>query len=423
MVASMVLAACGGDDDDTDASPSATPTTGSAPAGGRGVVKVMSHLPKGTTGTQKYDLQKVAQAVVDALNANGGERINGYQIELSLCGPDLSAGRGSPAEAENCARQAVDEGVAAVVAPFDTFSANALPILEQAGIPYLGSVCVCSPIDLTSKYSFPLFGGISVTGAGIAKAMVDDKCKVASSLQLDVAAAGTATKFTEAGLRTLDGAPRYKGMTPVPLNLTDASAVVAAAPDGADCVNYINALNTPLIFSAWQQLGVEAKVYTVDLFQLSELEQFGKAGGPLEGTIESLYWPPAADAAWQPFFDDLKLAGADFADSPRQEFTSATNGIWVAYQAFAKVLEQLDGDVTAKTVFDALNTTDKLDIGYPKLLPPIDFTTEFDLAGANRMFNTRVFYGTVKDGKLVAKGTSFHDVADIVRSCPDCFGS
>jgi ABC-type branched-subunit amino acid transport system substrate-binding protein len=429
-VATLVVAACGDDDDDTGSPAPAAPET-STTAGGdeaappaRGTVRVMSHLARGTGGNLAIDLQQVAQAVVDALNANGGERINGYQIEVVLCGFDVSAGgRGGPADSEECARQAVDEGVAAVVAPFDTFSANALPILEEAGIPYLGSVCVCSPIDLTSAYSFPLFGGIAVTGAGIAQAMVEDECSVASSLQLDVAAASTATRFTEAGLRTLDGAPEYVGMTPVPLELTDASAVVAAATDGVDCVNYINAVNTPLIFSAWQQLGVDATVYTVDLFQAAELEQFGAAGGPLEGTIESLYWPPAADPAWDPFYEDLELAGADFADNDRQEFTSATNGIWVAYQAFAQVLQQLDGEVTASTVFDALNSMDNLDIGHPDLLAPIDFTTEFDLPGANRLFNTNVWFATVQDGQLVSVDDArFHDVADIVRACPDCFG-
>jgi hypothetical protein len=388
------------------------------------VVKVMTYQATGTTATNAPDAAKVAQAVIDDLNAKNGAAINGYKIQLTICGPNLAAGTAEaagPAKSEECARKAVSEGDVAMVAPFDTAAQAALPIMEQAGMAYLGSPCVCTPLDLTSKVSFPLVGGTAVLGAGLAQMAADDGCKKISNFQLDLAAADTIPAFFIAGLGVVKNAPKFAGTTRIPVNFTDPSALVANATDGVDCVMYENAVNTPAIMTAWQQAGVKAHISAVDLFSPQDMATFGKGDGPLNGATVDLPLPTSDSKAWAPFFAVLKKYGGDLGSRPSNDFSSASKNIWVSFQAFANVLNHSSGAVTRTSVMNYLNGASKFDIGYPQILPVLNLSKEFSLAGANRLFNRNVVYATIKEGILTSgKNAKFHDVTKIVEACTDC---
>jgi hypothetical protein len=388
------------------------------------VVKVMTYQATGTTATNAPDAAKVAQAVVDDLNAKNGAAINGYKIQLTICGPNLAAGTAEaagPAKSEECARKAVSEGDVAMVAPFDTAAQAALPILEQAGMAYLGSPCVCTPLDLTSKVSFPLIAGTAVTGAGLAQLAANDKCKKISNFQLDLAAADTIPAFFEAGLKVVKNAPKFAGTTRIPVNFTDPSSLVANATDGVDCVMYENAVNTPAIMTAWQQAGVKAHISAVDLFSPQDMATFGKGSGPLNGASISLSLPASASKAWDPFFAVMKKYGGDLGTRPRSDFASTQKNIWVGFQGFANVLNHSSGAVTRTSVMNYLNGASAFDIGHPQIVPVLNLSKEFPLAGANRLFNRSVIFGSIKEGIVTTpKNAKFVDVSKLVEACTNC---
>jgi hypothetical protein len=387
------LATGAGAADDTSSSGGTGPSSASEK-----VVKVMTYQSTGTTATNAPDAAKVVQAVVDDLNAKNGAKINGYKLQVTICGPNLAAGiseASGPAKSEECARKAVGEGDVALVAPFDTSAQASLPILEQAGIAYLGSPCVCTPLDLTSKVSFPLIAGVAVTGAGLAQLAADDKCKKISNFQLDLAAADTIPAFFISGLKVVKNAPEFAGTTRIPISFTDPSALVANATDGVDCVMYENAVNTPAIMTAWQQAGVKAHISAIDLFSPQDMATFGKGDGPLNGATLSLSLPTSTSKAWAPFFAVMKKYGSDLGTRPRTDFASAQKNIWVGFQGFANVLNHSSGAVTRTSVMNYLNGAAAFDIGHPDIVPVLNLSKEFPLAGANRLFNRNVIFGSI----------------------------
>lgn len=111
-----------------------------------------------------------------------------------------------------------------------------MPILEKAGIPYLGGTGV-SAAEFSSPMSFPVNGGTPVVFAAHGKQLVDEGCKKISGVRYDVAAADTVSKFLALGVTAAGGAPPKD--LKVPLTATDLALQVAAATKGTDCVSVI----------------------------------------------------------------------------------------------------------------------------------------------------------------------------------------
>jgi branched-chain amino acid transport system substrate-binding protein len=95
---------------------------------------------------------------IDYINANGG--INNATIEVVECLND-----GSPEGSVNCANQFVDEGVAMYYAGIDIGADAALPILAEAGIPYVSSH-TWGPLQRTEPNSFALHAPAGAYSAG-----------------------------------------------------------------------------------------------------------------------------------------------------------------------------------------------------------------------------------------------------------------
>src|SRR5690625_4188700 len=93
-------------------------------------------------------IETAAQAAVERVNSEGG--IDGVSVQLVSCDD-----QGNPNTAMECGRQAVDEGVDAVVGTFSLFTDNILPVLTEAEIPFIGSVAF-SELETTSENSFPI---------------------------------------------------------------------------------------------------------------------------------------------------------------------------------------------------------------------------------------------------------------------------
>ena len=91
------------------------------------------------------------------------------RIQVEVCNDNFD-----PNEAAACARQAVDDGVVAIVGPASGYASSALPILEEAQIPYLNGTGAGGVIELTSPVSFPLHGGSQAQLMGAGHALVDE---------------------------------------------------------------------------------------------------------------------------------------------------------------------------------------------------------------------------------------------------------
>ena len=143
-------------------------------------IKLMTIGPVEAPGFSIPSIPVGAQTAIDEINAAGG--INGHQVELITCND-----QNDPNVAAQCGKQAVDEGVVALVGGLSLFDLNILPALQQAGIPWVG---------LTSSDSFDqagvyLFGGDGASAfTGIGGALAKEGCKNVAILLSAIGRAG-----------------------------------------------------------------------------------------------------------------------------------------------------------------------------------------------------------------------------------------
>ena len=157
----LVAAACGGDNSGgssaaTTAAPAATTasaavttaagaatTTATTAAGGAATTAGAKVDRTGETITIGYinneggafslpEFRVGGEVAVDAINKAGG--VGGAEIKLDMCLSDAT-----PEGSINCANKFVDEKVNLVYAGIDVASDAFLPIISQAGIPYVSS--------------------------------------------------------------------------------------------------------------------------------------------------------------------------------------------------------------------------------------------------------------------------------------------
>ncbi len=98
------------------------------------------------------DLRKGAEAAVLHVNADLGG-VDGRPIRLQAC-----ATRGTAESSQACATKLAGDHPVAVIGGVDLGSAASLPVLEDAGIPYVGSLPQLGE-ELTSDGAFMLAGG------------------------------------------------------------------------------------------------------------------------------------------------------------------------------------------------------------------------------------------------------------------------
>ncbi|GAA3302193.1 hypothetical protein GCM10020295_47320 [Streptomyces cinereospinus] len=118
---------------------------------GDGPITVMTWAPQDTNATNKPGMPALALAYARHVNASGG--INGRELKVVICND-----RNDSVDAARCARRAVEEKVVAVVGSYSQFTDTFFPILEGAGIPYIGGYGITNA-EFTSPLSYPVNGG------------------------------------------------------------------------------------------------------------------------------------------------------------------------------------------------------------------------------------------------------------------------
>jgi ABC-type branched-subunit amino acid transport system substrate-binding protein len=237
----VTLAACSSASSGNSPSSGTSPSDGAASASATGSA-VASATATGSTATGSplkimiegaisgpvYALPEMvtgAQAGVNRVNSEGG--VEGHKLELVSCDD-----QGNPNNDAACGREAVADGVVAVVGGLSVYDTEFIPALQAANIPYIGSSDIV-PDDHTSPVSFPINAAV-VDYHGTAAQLARRGCKQAAVVAPDqpgVAAGVAAIKdgFLKSGGQS---ATSYE----VPPTESDFTSLVATAQaGGAQC--------------------------------------------------------------------------------------------------------------------------------------------------------------------------------------------
>jgi ABC-type branched-subunit amino acid transport system substrate-binding protein len=386
------LAACGGGDDDKkDSSSSGIPTQDPNVKFTGDPITVMTISTYDTDTLNAKAVLDIAQGAVVQINNDGG--LGGHELKLITCNDSAD-----PNKAADCARQAVDEGVAALVGGFTANGDAIMPILEQAGIPWFGPPGISSA-ELSSEDSYPITSGV-LGLAGLGQMAAEDGCDKVASVNYDLPSAGQIAQLVDLAL-TNQGHDKST-LIKVPPTTTDFSTIAQETSD-YDCA----VVGTPPqpflgIAAAGASLGSETTYYVVPGGLTSTVAENG--GDAVEGTVTLSNFVGADDPIW----DDGKEYVGDLADEENGGWSALYfQNTWVAYRTFLSLVKNND-DFSAAGVKATLDATTQVDTD--GFAPPFSFAEDFPAPGLNRVFNYSELTFVVKDGKLQQDGTEYTDM-------------
>jgi branched-chain amino acid transport system substrate-binding protein len=311
------------------------------------------------------------QARINQLNAAGG--IDGRQVKLIVCNEQYN-----PDQAASCAREAVSDGVAAVIATSVLVDDDVTPILSAAGIPYLGSIGLPTTAN-TSSISFSFGGQYGPVQIGEAQALQSENCKKSGLLAADVPNGKAQAQFILRAATDL-GVARPMALY-VPETTADVSPQMAEFTSaGIDCV--ILAESPAIDLSAVRTLRSTAPQVKIiaDAASLSG-QPLQALGSQASGLL--LVGPLLPDSG------ESSPAYADFNEWWNKLHTSNYKTVraylaWAAADLFIDAAEQTK-DSTASQILAALP---HLTSWNPGLFPePLDFSTPTPVTGFTREFN------------------------------------
>ena len=385
------LAACGGGDDDKKES-SGQPTQDPDVAFTGDPVTVMTISTYDTDTLNAKAVLDIAQGAVVQINNDGG--LGGHELKLITCNDSAD-----PNKAADCARQAVDEGVAALVGGFTANGDAIMPILEEAGIPWFGPPGI-SAGELSSEDSYPITSGV-LGLAGLGQMAAEDGCDTVASVNYDLPSAGQIGQLVDLGLASA-GPRRRPTLIKVPPTTTDFSTIAQETSD-YDCA----VVGTPPqpflgIAAAGAQLGSETTYYVVPGGLTDTVAENG--GEAVEGTVTLSNFPGADDPIW----DDAKEYVGDLADEENGGWSALYfQNTWVAYRTFLSLVKNND-DFSAAGVKATLDATTQVDTD--GFAPPFSFAEDFPAPGLNRVFNYQELTFKIEGGKLVQDGDEYTDM-------------
>jgi ABC-type branched-subunit amino acid transport system substrate-binding protein len=384
------LAACGGGDDEKKGGSSGLPTQDPDVKFTGDPVTVMTMSTYDTDTLNAKEILDIAQGAVVQINNAGG--LGGHELKLITCNDSAD-----PNQAADCARQAVDEGVAAMVGGFTANGDAVMPILEQAGIPWFAPPGI-SAAELSSDDSYPITSGV-LGLAGLGQMAAEDGCQKVASINYDLPSAGQISQLVDLALTNAGG--DKSTLIKVPPTTTDFSTIAQEASD-YDCA----VVGTPPqallgVAASAAQLGASTTYYVVPGGLTDTVAEQG--GEAVEGAKTLSNFPDSDDPMWD---DAKKYAGDLSADANGGWSSLYYQNTWVAYRTFLSLIKN-NTDFSASGVKATLDATTQVDTD--GFAPPFSFAEDFPAPGLNRVFNYSELTFEVKDGKLVQDGTTYKD--------------
>ncbi|MCZ7525366.1 MAG: ABC transporter substrate-binding protein [Acidimicrobiia bacterium] len=402
---SLVAAACGDDDDGdetaattTTAGETAETTTTSGPELTGEPVKVMAIYEK-TAGVAVPEIGEGVQAAVDALNGRGG--VQGRPLEYVECDT-----QNDPNTAAECGRQAVSEGVVAIVGSLSVHSGEFMPTLADAGIASIGLV-PAGAADFTSPNAYPIYGGLVTAVAALGRNLVDQGATTLAVVRIDLPAAAVIANFVNSALTD-------KGITvtndvAVPQGAPDMSTYAAAALEGGvdGVVLGVTGQDATNFIIAAKQANPDIKIALTATDLIDALRSLGDEATEIyatSGYVQANMDLPAVEQ----YLEDMEAAGIT---DPSKTFHM---NAYASVLLLAEIAEGL-ATIDAAGVSATLPTIDGLSIG---LTPPLQFV-EGGVGGIPRIFNPcqlQLAWDTA-EGEFVAIDGTFID-AFSGEACP-----
>ncbi|MFJ3232354.1 ABC transporter substrate-binding protein [Streptomyces sp. NPDC086787] len=383
---------------------------------GNDPIKVMTWAPENTDATNKPGMPAMARAYAKWINAHGG--INGRDLTVLTCN-DHNDG----ITAARCAQRAVDENVVAVVGSYSQYGDSYLPVLQTAGIPYIGGYGVTND-EFTSVTSYPVNGGQPSLLAGLGEALAG-RCGRVALVRPDSIAGDELAPLLDSGLKagghpaaddqpaaenaTEYGGPSQQALTAATKDPTHKGCVVPALGDRTD--TFMDSFRRDR--EDYRAVRTATVLGNVDQ---TVINRTGGAHGPYEGAYISGWYPVTSDPRW----DRMKkvINEQAFGDNRIDPADTGVQTTWIAYTVLKGALERLAGqEVTARSVRNTLDHGLKVDTdGLTPALQWPQYRSKLSSAGFSRLVNTSVTLQVVRDGRLVAAKGGFVDVTRTLAS-------
>ncbi|MGP2441347.1 ABC transporter substrate-binding protein [Streptomyces sp. JW3] len=389
---------------------------GVAGSAGDDTITVMTWAPQGTDATNKPGMPAFAQAYARYVNAHGG--LSGHRLKVLTCN-DHNDG----VAAAKCARRAVQERAVAVVGSYSQYADAFLPVLEGAGIPYLGGYGITSE-EFTSPLSYPVNGGQPALLAGLGSALAGN-CGTVTLVRPDTIAGDQLAPLLDSGLtagghesaqdqRAAEDATEYGGQADRALQ---RSADALSAKKG--CVVPVLGDRTDTFMDSFRRARdayPEVRTGTVlGSVDQSTVNAAGGASSPYEGSYVTGWYPVETDRVWDPMKKVIEEKA--FGDNRIDAADAGVQTTYIAYTVLKKVVAALgdDAEVSADAITGALD--DGLEIDTDGLTPTLRWTFAADLAsvGFPRLVNTDVTLQVVRQGRLVSARKGFLDTTGTLR--------
>ncbi|MGE3619436.1 MAG: ABC transporter substrate-binding protein [Acidimicrobiia bacterium] len=381
----LVAAACGDDDDEGSTGSGSEEDGGSGSEGGEAPtgepIKIASVLTIKNPAWSNDAVRQTIEAWVEHVNDEGG--IGGRPLEYDYCDDE-----GDPGRSLQCAQDLLDEGVVAFVGNASlAFGANALPTVEEAGVPNVGGYPI-TPAEFTSELNFPTTAGSSGSYPSLAVYLAAGGAKSAHYVGADTPSSRGVGDNLAKIWPTLGGedfdATYYDAAAAdfVPT----LSQVKSANPDGLICGCGEGV--APRMYQAIDVVGYEGVVTGTS--QGATQAVFDTAGDVLEGVIFSIpTLPPTMDDN-----EDVKLYNEVMDEYASDDLERGAASLVAAssIQYFVDVAASLD-EVTSEALAEALASPpekvflvhslspDNAPEGMPRVWNPYNAIVQFDGEG------------------------------------------
>jgi ABC-type branched-subunit amino acid transport system substrate-binding protein len=377
-------------------------------------ITVMTWAPQDTNATNKPGMPALALAYAREVNANGG--INGRKLKVVICNDHNNS-----VHAAKCARRAAKENVVAVVGSYSQYADSFFPVLEGAGIPYIGGYGITNA-EFTSPLSYPVNGGQPTLLAGLGRELADE-CGPVALVRPDTIAGDELPTLINSGLKA-GGHPAATDLraaedaTEFSVQTAQALERASADPAKKGCVVPALGDRTSTFMDSFRRAreeypGVRTGTVLGNADQ-TVIDASGGASGPFEGAYITGWYPVETDKRWDPMKKVIRDQA--FSDTRIDPADAGVQTTWIAYTVLEAVLEEIgEGEVSAGAVRRILDDGFKVTTG--GLTPTLRWEFQDVLAsvGFPRLANTSVTPQVVRDGQLVAAGKDAIDVTDTLQ--------
>jgi ABC-type branched-subunit amino acid transport system substrate-binding protein len=324
-----------------------------------------------------------AQAIVRQINKSGG--IKGAKVNLIVCDD-----KSSPNVAASCARTAISDHVAAVIAGISINAQAALPILQAANIPWI-TVYPVVPLESSSPDSFPLTGGSAGLYPAQGAYIGQQGCTKVGILEDSTTQAQASADEMIAGVEA-SGGTVVSRQTVSTQTADVAPAIATILHAGAKCIGEATTpAETVKVLAAVHQSSNPGilQVTNGNSLPAALLPEVGAAANGLV-VMSGPYLQT-----------DARLAAFHTLMAPygTKDLTIFAQYVWGGFDYFADVARQVRGQVTSASLLAQLRKSGpvRLDI----LPEPVSFQTPGPVHGFDRIVNLESLAYEVQNGRFV----------------------